>query len=310
MLHQPQGRPEHLVWCKSDWSNAVYAATGSRLLPFWLRKTPNRKALIRERGLRPQIFRVVHPFKIKKFVEVLDRALWVEHGNAVAREEHESFEKDKGKKRTTSISGDSRVPRGPEVPASTVQGSRTPTMRYLRVLACPFDCFCSVGSSTVGAPPPAASIGSALVPRQSEGPDRCLAVAYSPLKWRNLLQSMMSWQRLKGFDLILGMDWLSMHYVTSDCDSKVTTFREPGQEEFTYHGCRSSLFAMMVTTSRAKKLISSGCVAYLATVVETRRETPVLEDIPVVQEFSDVFPVELPEIPPDREIEFVIDLVP
>lgn len=39
-----------------------------------------------------------------------------------------------------------------------------------RVLACPFDCFCSVGYSTVGAPPSAASVGSALVPRQSEGP--------------------------------------------------------------------------------------------------------------------------------------------
>ena len=35
-----------------------------------------------------------------------------------------------------------------------------------------------------------------------------------------------------------------------------------------------------------------------------------LEDIPVVNEFQDVFPKELPGMPPDREIEFTIDLIP
>ena len=35
-----------------------------------------------------------------------------------------------------------------------------------------------------------------------------------------------------------------------------------------------------------------------------------IEDIPVVREFQDVFPAELPGMPPDREIEFTIDLIP
>ena len=35
-----------------------------------------------------------------------------------------------------------------------------------------------------------------------------------------------------------------------------------------------------------------------------------LEDIPVVKEFPDVFPKELPGMPPDREVEFTIDLIP
>ena len=35
-----------------------------------------------------------------------------------------------------------------------------------------------------------------------------------------------------------------------------------------------------------------------------------LEDIPVVNRFQDVFPKELPGMPPDREIEFTIDLIP
>jgi hypothetical protein len=35
-----------------------------------------------------------------------------------------------------------------------------------------------------------------------------------------------------------------------------------------------------------------------------------IEDIPIVREFQDVFPKELPGMPPDREIEFTIDLIP
>ena len=35
-----------------------------------------------------------------------------------------------------------------------------------------------------------------------------------------------------------------------------------------------------------------------------------LEDIPVVCEYADVFPDDLPGLPPDRDIEFVIELQP
>ena len=34
------------------------------------------------------------------------------------------------------------------------------------------------------------------------------------------------------------------------------------------------------------------------------------EEVPVVNEYPDVFPEELPGMPPDRDIEFVINLVP
>nr|CAD1829420.1 unnamed protein product [Ananas comosus var. bracteatus] len=41
-------------------------------------------------------------------------------------------------------------------------------------------------------------------------------------------------KRMWGFDLILGVDWLSKYYASIDCESKVITFREPGQEELVY----------------------------------------------------------------------------
>ena len=45
-------------------------------------------------------------------------------------------------------------------------------------------------------------------------------------------------------------------------------------------------------------------------MVDTRKEVLKLDDIPVVKEFPDVFPKDLPGIPIDREIEFSIDLLP
>ncbi|KAJ8764497.1 hypothetical protein K2173_006237 [Erythroxylum novogranatense] len=59
----------------------------------------------------------------------------------------------------------------------------------------------------------------------------------------------------------------------------------------------------------ALRLMQGGCEAYLAHVVDSQVEQR-LEDVPVIREFPDVFPDELPGLPPDREIEFGIDLVP
>ncbi len=69
-------------------------------------------------------------------------------------------------------------------------------------------------------------------------------------------------------------------------------------------------FAMFISATRARSLIQSGCTAYLASVDLVSRPTLSLEDIPVVREFRNVFPDELPGMPPEREIEFTINLVP
>ena len=51
-------------------------------------------------------------------------------------------------------------------------------------------------------------------------------------------------------------------------------------------------------------------MGYLAYIVDSRKENPKLEEIPVVRDFVDVFSDDLPGLPPDREVDFVIDLVP
>nr|CAD1817899.1 unnamed protein product [Ananas comosus var. bracteatus] len=111
-------------------------------------------------------------------------------------------------------------------------------------------------------------------------------------------------------EVVLGMDWLTKYFATINCKNRTVTFRELRQEDVVYRGCQSSLFAMTISSSRARQLISRGCIAYLASVVlRGVDDTPRIEDIPVVREFCDVFPAELPGMPPDKEIEFVVDLV-
>ena len=47
----------------------------------------------------------------------------------------------------------------------------------------------------------------------------------------------------------------------------------------------------------------------MALVKDTTAEKTSISDVPVVCEFSDVFPNELPGLPPHREIKFCIDVV-
>ena len=57
-------------------------------------------------------------------------------------------------------------------------------------------------------------------------------------------------------------------------------------------------------------MLRKGCQGYLAFVVDRRQEGTWLEDIPIVKEFPYVFLDDILGLPPDREIEFVIELLP
>ncbi|XP_074323502.1 uncharacterized protein LOC141660418 [Apium graveolens] len=108
------------------------------------------------------------------------------------------------------------------------------------------------------------------------------------------------------FDVILGMDCLSRNHAQINCEGKKVKLKTPSGKIIIIKGQRQTKkFLTMVQT---KRLLRQGCGAYLAHVVDTKRETPEIHTIPVVNEFEDVFPKDLPGLPPDREIEFAIDL--
>ena len=66
----------------------------------------------------------------------------------------------------------------------------------------------------------------------------------------------------------------------------------------------------LVSTVKALKMVKSGCKAYLAHVIDTRIINNTIENILVLNEFLDVFSDDLLGSSPDREVEFIIKLVP
>ena len=115
---------------------------------------------------------------------------------------------------------------------------------------------------------------------------------------------------MQHFDVILGMDWLTAHYAVIDCVSKRVSFREPGSEEFHFQGRVVVSPPFIISAMRACRLVKNGCQAFLCSVTLAESESPLLEDIPVVCEFFDVFLRKLPDVLVDREIEFGIDVMP
>ena len=66
----------------------------------------------------------------------------------------------------------------------------------------------------------------------------------------------------------------------------------------------------MMSVMMDGKMLRKSFPGYLAYVVEVRENDVRLEDIPVVREFPNVFPDDLPGLPPEREIDFQIELAP
>ena len=112
------------------------------------------------------------------------------------------------------------------------------------------------------------------------------------------------------FDIILGMDWLSKHRATLDCYKKEVRLVRPEEPGVIFRGIRREIAPSLINSMTASKMLRKGCQGYLAFIVDRRQEGTRLEDIPIIKEFPDVFPDDISGLPPDREVEFTIDLIP
>ena len=95
-----------------------------------------------------------------------------------------------------------------------------------------------------------------------------------------------------------------------DYRMKRVTLRTPNEDEVTFIGERSNHLSNVITAAIARKMVRKGCETYLTYVIDTVKARPSVSDIPTVSDFPDVFPEELPGLPPHRDIEFAIDVVP
>nr|XP_033513325.1 uncharacterized protein LOC117278002 [Nicotiana tomentosiformis] len=77
-----------------------------------------------------------------------------------------------------------------------------------------------------------------------------------------------------------------------------------------WRGSSITTSSRVVSFLKARHMIEKVCLAYLAYVRDTAAETPTIDSVSMVREFSYVFPSDLPSMPPYRDIDFCIDLVP
>jgi hypothetical protein len=104
----------------------------------------------------------------------------------------------------------------------------------------------------------------------------------------NLIKIDLIFLNLEGMDILLGMDWMTRHQVSLDISSRVVEIDSPN-------------YKATILYLPQREYINS-CVYAIEGIK--------LEDIPVVCEYLDIFPDDLPGMPPSRDIEFIIELQP
>ena len=86
-------------------------------------------------------------------------------------------------------------------------------------------------------------------------------------------------------------------------------FSKLGYPKLEFEGDKRVLPLCVILILEAKRLLHKRCEAYLAHVVNKSSSEVTLDSVPMVQEFPDVFIEDLPSLPPDRELEFRIELL-
>ena len=84
----------------------------------------------------------------------------------------------------------------------------------------------------------------------------------------------------------------------------------PNQPEFSFEGIGILSPMRIIYAMQACSFVKKGCQGFLSSVINLQTKEPILEDIPIAKHFPDVFPDDLPSLPPSREIEFTINLIP
>ena len=106
------------------------------------------------------------------------------------------------------------------------------------------------------------------------------------------------------------MDWLTKHRAIVDCGQKIVVLRCSYQSKVIIQGIRSSVMSNVISAMQARRFIRKGYEAFLALILDSKRGQVDVEKIPLVREFPNVCPEELPSIPLEREVDLSIEIVP
>jgi len=103
---------------------------------------------------------------------------------------------------------------------------------------------------------------------------------------------------IQGYDVILGMDWLTQYQATINCTQKILTLTTSEGERIQYEGGDFTSTIPLISSTKACKLIGKGCTMYLCAVKASNNQESGLKGIPLVRDFPEVFQ-EVPGLPPD-----------
>ncbi|XP_071902715.1 uncharacterized protein [Coffea arabica] len=111
-------------------------------------------------------------------------------------------------------------------------------------------------------------------------------------------------------EVVEGIDWLARYNAQLNCRTKIVELGIPGQATVKLDIRGKLASSALISGIRVRKLLSKGAQDYLVFRINTSCDKVNLEDMPVVKDFSDVFPEELESLPLERDIVFKIDVTP
>ena len=106
------------------------------------------------------------------------------------------------------------------------------------------------------------------------------------------------------------MSCLSPYYFVYDCNAKTVTLAILGVPRVEWKGASGSYPSKVISSIRARRLVYKGYLSYLDFLQDTSFKPPLMDSVPMVQEFLNVFSYDLGGVHPDRVIDFAIDLEP
>ncbi|GKB64171.1 putative reverse transcriptase domain-containing protein [Tanacetum coccineum] len=114
---------------------------------------------------------------------------------------------------------------------------------------------------------------------------------------------------LGAFDIVIGMDWLVKHDAVIVCGKKEVHIPVKN-EVLVVKGNEGVSRLKVISCIKARKYMEKGSQLFLAHVMEKEPSEKRLQDVPVIRDFLEVFPDDLPRLPPPRQVEFRIELIP